>query len=968
MPFPETSLNPAIAEVLHPMSSKWKVTSELTQEIPENKSLKIDIFVHNYNRLPVVIENKYKSASAARTDAKDRLGKILRKGDQIRFVIELVSPDGLKSCISQSQARSLIKDGVVFGYALLNGTDKINHERYPESGYIEGNIRDLAVFISNASVAEDALEKSIALLSKGVESGIHILMDQIRESDAFLTRLATVLKQSFTEDRVEESLGIGVTVVISALLFQQRLAGFENVRSLDQMQDSDDATQIGLLTEWKKVLKINYWSVFSIAKRFLYEIVDPQRAQIFVDSVVSTASNLSRLGVTDSHDLAGVVFQRFIADRKFLATFYTRPESAVLLAHLAIPLNAADTSDCYKQYRIADYACGTGTLIHAAYNRLASLYDLTGNDPSKLHSHMMEKTLTAADIVPSAAHMTASMLSSVFPHQPYKNTRVIIPEYGRKSDKEGVALGSLELLDGKTGLHSLFDLSSEAEFGSDRTVMVGGEGEESAAIPFIIEIGSDSLVIMNPPFTRAMSDWIDGNEGTWKQYNSLGNTRTDQSQMERREKELSQHCKCFNGYQALPSMFCAIADKMVRAGGRIALVLPITSVQGVSWSKFRTMLRRDYENILVISITAPTLSQLSWSADTSVAEVLIIAQKSNVERLRNKGTFVSLLARPNDAMEATEVARSIRKAIRSRVRSVGDGPYGGTIVYVGETKVGEIISAPITGDGWSPIGIRELELSQFVESLNRGVLWFPGQSDQHKLPVASIGTFAQIGFAANNIANNSRAAFDKTELSEFPTYPMLWKINSTEQKSMMVSPDMEGRVRKGRGDLAARIWDRRSWAHLAAFIRFNSQQLAASYTEERTIGGAGWPNVKLNSKAEEKAFMIWCNSTLGLMQSWYHSSRQQGSRGNLPVSSIKLLPCLDVTTLPPEVLQRAESLFDDMKGESLQLICNAHADPVRIELDRRVLTEILGLEENAVIGLDLVRRKWCAEYSVRGTK
>ena len=50
-----------------------------------------------------------------------------------------------------------------------------------------------------------------------------------------------------------------------------------------------------------------------------------------------TADRLVALGVSQSHDLSGTVFQRLIADRKFLATFYTRPESAALLAHLAIP-------------------------------------------------------------------------------------------------------------------------------------------------------------------------------------------------------------------------------------------------------------------------------------------------------------------------------------------------------------------------------------------------------------------------------------------------------------------------------------------------------------------------------------------------------------------------------------------------------------------------------------------------------
>ena len=37
-----------------------------------------------------------------------------------------------------------------------------------------------------------------------------------------------------------------------------------------------------------------------------------------------------------SIDLTGRIFQRLIADRKYLATFYTLPASAALLARLAI--------------------------------------------------------------------------------------------------------------------------------------------------------------------------------------------------------------------------------------------------------------------------------------------------------------------------------------------------------------------------------------------------------------------------------------------------------------------------------------------------------------------------------------------------------------------------------------------------------------------------------------------------------
>ena len=39
----------------------------------------------------------------------------------------------------------------------------------------------------------------------------------------------------------------------------------------------------------------------------------------------ATARNVNATGVDNAHDLTGRIFQRLIADRKYLATFYTRP-------------------------------------------------------------------------------------------------------------------------------------------------------------------------------------------------------------------------------------------------------------------------------------------------------------------------------------------------------------------------------------------------------------------------------------------------------------------------------------------------------------------------------------------------------------------------------------------------------------------------------------------------------------------
>ena len=116
-----------------------------------------------------------------------------------------------------------------------------------------------------------------------------------------------------------------------------------------------------MLQEWEKILGVNYWSIFKIASDLLLCINPPGMAVEALRVMKNTADRLVALGVSQSHDLAGTVFQRLISDRKFLATFYTRPESAALLANLAIPDDDGwEDPKRFRDFRIGDFACGTG--------------------------------------------------------------------------------------------------------------------------------------------------------------------------------------------------------------------------------------------------------------------------------------------------------------------------------------------------------------------------------------------------------------------------------------------------------------------------------------------------------------------------------------------------------------------------------------------------------------------------------
>ena len=99
-----------------------------------------------------------------------------------------------------------------------------------------------------------------------------------------------------------------------------------------------------------------------------------------------------------------------------------------------------------KKLRIADFACGTGTLLSTAYQRISQLHELAGGDAKALHPDMMATALVGCDVLPAATHLTASMLAGAHPSVKYKQSSILTVAYGKQPDDK-VALGSLDLLD-----------------------------------------------------------------------------------------------------------------------------------------------------------------------------------------------------------------------------------------------------------------------------------------------------------------------------------------------------------------------------------------------------------------------------------------------------------------------------------------------------------------------------------------
>jgi hypothetical protein len=129
---------------------------------------------------------------------------------------------------------------------------------------------------------------------------------------------------------------------------------------------------------------VNYWPIFHTASSML-RIMPTQSAANILNLLWETAEQLIVGGVTRSHDLTGVVFQRLIADRN------------------DNPILNVDWSDSapISRLRIGDFACGTGTLLSTAYQRVGLLHEINGGDPAQLHPTMMRQGLVGSMCSPS---------------------------------------------------------------------------------------------------------------------------------------------------------------------------------------------------------------------------------------------------------------------------------------------------------------------------------------------------------------------------------------------------------------------------------------------------------------------------------------------------------------------------------------------------------------------------------------
>ena len=989
----EQTVNDALGEVLSQLRHSWTTRAEKTGQILLGGG-RPDVLIEEATGWPVPVEAKLSSCAGAEAAAIGRLGRtVAYTGRKIETSVALVYPQSVRS-LDGASLRKEIANTNELEYVLYTHQDNETYERLPDSGWLRGNVKDLASLVYRAAVPQVRVDDLATQLENGVRYAAAAFTRRHDLGSSVGEQIATLLGQS--DDKAGQTRRMAMTVIANALVFHESLAEVEfqvpegegiptgAVRPVEHFRPQGFFRPGEIRLEWERILSVNYWPIFWSAKEIL-RLLPTGTANEVLSILWRTGEELVAGGVTRSHDLTGNVFQRLIADRKFLATYYTRPDAAALLAALALPVSrppgGADWSDgeTLASAQIGDFACGTGTLLSKAYQRLTLLHELHGGDPRKVHGPMMHHGLVGLDVLNIGVHLTAAMLAGSHPDTPFDGECLLTMPYGEQEDGT-VAIGSLDLL-ARDVQRSYLDTAV--------AVSAGGRAPEEV-YDLVTRVGHDrfDLVIMNPPFTRSTGMESDTRGTGNPAFAAFNTTKPVQQRMQRSLNRLRGREPLGTGNSGLAADFLDLALRKAREDGVIALVLPLSAVSGVEWEEARNAIKRHCQDIAVVTIAGAGSKDSSFSADTGMAECLLIAQLGEPEP-ETRGTFIMLRKRPNSSVEAELLADEISRIREAGLVSAIERREALTTIGLGDQNYGVMLEAPLPGSGpWPLVGILDGELAQIAWSLERGALIPLGQpgADSVELPIVPIGEIAGRGPYHADIYwdqpdGTPRGPFEliTPPASPAPTYPILWAHERKRERRLVVEPDTEGRIKSASGnvtqddleDKAAEVWGTASNVHYNKDLRFNSQSLVVAMTERLCIGGRAWPSVLFPDPKHEYVFALWGNSTLGILLHWWVSNKTQSGRGTTSVTGIPNIPTFDVRTLTDEQYVNAKAVFEELREHRFLPFDQIDEDPSRAELDRRLFVDVLNLPEGFSDPggpLDLLRQKLAHEPQIHGGK
>lgn len=894
---------------------------------------------------PVILETEIEPAPTVEADALSRLGMEI-DGQEVQNVFAVTIPGHLRSTAQQRLYERMAASSLEWREWRIDGS---------AGPSLTGTLVELGHAAAMATPPAGNLDEAVDLLDEGARRA----GSRLYSSPGTLARVSSV----FGAEPGDESANMAALVVINAMVFQERLAGGEEVyQPVSAARRNGSFSRLSLLRMWEEILDIDYYPIFSMAKDVVEQLSDVEAASV-LDECAETAAALLGMGAVGRHDLAGRIFNRLISERKLLAAFYTSIPASTLLAGLALSpskwpgVDWGDTG-AVADLRVIDPACGTGTLLMAAYRQILQNHSATGraaSDDPALHQALVEEIITGADVVQSAIHLTAATLAAMSPSMRFEQMQLHTLRLGMESTDD-IHLGSLDWL-----------VASEVQsFFSATQEQIGA----TSSVGTIVQRPQADLVISNPPYTRRGSDG--GHEDSLARVFSLPEGDSESREAIAKRTSVLLKGTPANQIAGHGSSFTVLADRLVNPNGRIALVVPVTALSGESWREVRGMLATRYEIEYVVSSHDRDLRSMSY--DTAIAEALLVARRlGEGEGPSGRGTFVNLWRTARQDTDALALVNAVNATSSTPLLASDGPPVGGNPLIVGGEQWGEVVEGPVGPDPWKASRWKRAVIGQMAAAIERGELWTEdGAQIAGRFPVAAVSEVCNVGPQHRRIRGSLGVFEGYHGWNEQAQFPALWSLDSSIHQGMLVEPNARLTPKPDHDHHI--IWSQSGTLQISPTIRYNSQRIMAVRTVTRALGVNTWFTLNVLEgdpvvrSQREIALALWCNSTLGMLLQANRANISQQGRGLGDKGMLESLTTLDVRELEEWQLDEAQAIWRDFRNQKFQPFHCCAVDPARVELDERVVRDLLGLGNDAVAAVGNLRTLLANDPSIHGSK
>ena len=736
--------------------------------------------------------------------------------------------------------------------------------------------------LSKSGLSDNRILRDLNILESSIkEAAFHL------RSDGLLPELnkhfgLDNLNQAALSKQADGCTIANLLMMNAAMLHQRISSGrwLSGISDLAMIKNDSNVVQ-RISREWERILRHDFRPVLEPALDAIYAIETTGKTAGLERALRHIAAEAERIAATYADmgaDHAGPLFNRVMGNQASDGAYFTRPTAASIAARLT--LDACGDRDwtapqVWRDHKIVDLACGSGTLLAAMLTemkRRAKSQGATKNELAQLQKVAVEDTLKGLDINPVSLQLAASQLTTGNQQVRYRRMGLHLMPYGPNRYNNHVSVGTLELL-GQSAIVARRDELGLAddEIASELTWSPSDDTELEDAVT---AVQGARIVIMNPPFTSRKKMGEKFPAETKKALRS----RVDS--MESRLVKANPELEGFMDKNSIEPLFVALADHIQGHADRVvSMIYPTVALSATSGLKKRQILAQRFHIHTVLTCHQPR--NINLSQNTNINESIVVMRR-HTDGPKPPTRFIHLDRRPTDEREAEDMHDCLRECEE------------GTI----SNGWGEVSHWPAermeTGD-WSPAIWRSPKLAEAATGFSN----HPDLQSISDHPGLSVHATGQV----------LRGSFESSNRSTSGSFPILKSKGAEGQKTIRSTPD-EFWIPKNRDDERLllnggsyaevdSVLAKAGYLLISAGQANNTARLTATADNHSYVGN-GWMPVTGLSPEEAKAIAVFLNSTVGRLQ----LMQNPGRKLEFPVYSAKESSKIGVPDIHDARIQR----------------------------------------------------------------